>query len=110
MASSQTLRVAAEDEPPALHERAMDNLRFIRETMERASSFTAVPGWGQVAIGVTAIAATYAGSIQTKPRLWLTTWIVEALPPEIENQNLSRQPSRVRRGKFPRLRRLNLIV
>lgn len=79
MASSQTLRVAAEDEPPALHERAMDNLRFIRETMERASSFTAVPGWGQVAIGVTAIAATYAGSIQTKPRLWLMTWIVEAL-------------------------------
>ena len=79
MASSQTLTVSTEEEPPALHERAMDNLRFIRETMERASSFTAVPGWGQVAIGLTAIAATYIGALQAKPRLWLLTWIVEAL-------------------------------
>ncbi len=79
MASPQTLRVAAEEEPPALHERAMDNLRFIRETMERASSFTAVPGWGQVAIGITAIAASYIGALQAKPKLWLITWIAEAL-------------------------------
>jgi hypothetical protein len=64
--------------PLALDDRARDNLRFIRETMERAGSFTAVSGWGGVAMGITAIGAAVIASRQSSPLEWLMTWISEA--------------------------------
>jgi len=55
----------------------MDNLRFIRETMERASSFTAVPGWGGVTIGVTAIVAAFIASGIHSEHEWMYVWAWE---------------------------------
>ena len=79
MARIQLATPERNEEPPALHERAMDNLRYIRETMERASSFTGISGWGQVAIGITALGATFAAAQQLTQRAWLTVWIAEAV-------------------------------
>lgn len=63
--------------PVALDDRARDNIRFIRETMERAGSFTAVPGWGGVALGITALGAATIASRTSLPREWLLIWLVE---------------------------------
>jgi len=65
-------------EPVGLDDHARDNLRFIRETMERAGSFTAVPGWGVVAVGITALGAAVIASRQGSTLAWLVTWLSEA--------------------------------
>lgn len=65
--------------PPEMQARAMDNLRFIRETMEAAGTFTAVSGWGQVVIGLTAILAALLASRQTQPTEWVLVWTGEAI-------------------------------
>jgi hypothetical protein len=77
MASVSPLRSPSR-EPIPIDARAADHLRYIRETMERAAEFTAVPGWGGVAMGVTAIAAALAASHQHSSRGWLTVWLAEA--------------------------------
>lgn len=66
--------------PRPLPTGALDDLRFIRETMERSSSFTAVPGWGIVAMGFTALMAAVLTIMlkQLTSRAWLTLWLAEA--------------------------------
>lgn len=57
----------------------MDNLRYIRQTMERAGSFTSVPGVGGILMGLTALAAALAAARQAEARRWLAVWVVEAV-------------------------------
>ena len=66
-------------EPTELHARAMDNLHYIRRTMERAGSFTAVPGAGGVLMGATAMAAAWMAASQPGAVRWLAVWVAEAI-------------------------------
>ncbi|MGO8817168.1 MAG: hypothetical protein ACLQVG_21200 [Terriglobia bacterium] len=65
--------------PAPLHAHAIEDLRFIRQTMENAASFTAVPGWGGVAMGVTAVAAACVAPRPTSSMSWLMTWLAAML-------------------------------
>lgn len=65
-------------EPIPIDARAADHLRYIRETMESAAEFTAVPGWGGVTMGLTALAAAVLASRQTTPGGWVAIWLAEA--------------------------------
>jgi hypothetical protein len=62
-------------EPLRIDDRASANLRYIREAMERANTFTSIPGVGGIVIGVTAIAAAI---VAEKSGVFLRTWIIEA--------------------------------
>jgi hypothetical protein len=65
--------------PTSVADRADENLRFIRETMERSHLFTTVPGYGGALMGITAIGAAIIASQHQFGREWLLIWMTEAL-------------------------------
>jgi hypothetical protein len=71
-------RPAPTSEAPALHARAMADLRFIRETMESASAFTTFSGWGLVITGLMALAAGVVAGDAIGGEWWLATWLSAA--------------------------------
>lgn len=79
MTSVRPLRPPPQKDLSSLHGRAMDNLAFIRNTMEAAGSFTAVSGWGMVAIGVLAIAVAVAASMAPTETGALSLWLAAAV-------------------------------
>src|ERR1051325_4779667 len=64
--------------PPIENGAALDDLRFIRQTLENSTSFTAVPGWGMV--GMAGIAVLAAAIAWQQPGFdnWCVTWLVAA--------------------------------
>lgn len=77
MAVANSQRTVSPD-PIPINLRAADHLRYIRETMENAAEFTAVPGWGGVTMGMTALAAGVLAAWQTSPGAWIAVWLAEA--------------------------------
>ena len=78
MPSTEPIATPPNVRPPAgLRDHAAANLRYIRETMETSGSFTSVPGWGGIAMGLSAIAA--AAVSFAAPQHWLTIWLVDGI-------------------------------
>jgi hypothetical protein len=65
--------------PVAISDHALEQLKYIRQTMERTGSFTAVPGWGGVAMGLSALAASILAARQTDMRMWGIVWMCEVV-------------------------------
>jgi hypothetical protein len=57
----------------------MDNLAFIRDTMEAAGAFTAVSGWGMVAVGIIATIAAVIASAQHSQLQSIYVWLAAAV-------------------------------
>jgi hypothetical protein len=56
-----------------------EDLRFIRDTMQRTSAFTAVSGLGYIVLGLTALAAAWLAARQLSSAAWLRVWLAEGL-------------------------------
>jgi hypothetical protein len=77
--SQNTARKPAADRPATLDQKAQEHLRYIRAAMERSGSFTAVPGWGGVAMGGTALIAAWLASRAATSQAWLSVWLAEGV-------------------------------
>jgi len=78
-AAPQARPARASGDPIPLHDRALEDLTFIRDTMARAGTVTSVPGLGGVAMGVSALIASWIASRQASGAEWLAVWLAEAV-------------------------------
>jgi hypothetical protein len=71
-------RAGERAEPPSFGQHAEENLQFIRRTMERSATFTAVPGLGGAGMGLVGLAASVLAASQRSAGRWLAVWLVAA--------------------------------
>lgn len=64
---------------PSMQAHAMESIRFIRETIERTTPFTMVPGKGMVLLGISAIVTDFFAVRQPTSFLWLLAWCIDAV-------------------------------
>jgi hypothetical protein len=65
--------------PPTIGGHAADNLRFIRQAMERSATFSAIPGVGGMMMGAVGVLAAAVASRQPTADRWLLTWLGAAV-------------------------------
>lgn len=75
---------------PTQHDRdhAKETLDYIRRTMESATSFTAVSGWGLVTVGFVGLLASalaWSGGREADLRIWLPTAFVSVVIATVSN-------------------------
>lgn len=63
---------------PSLRRRALDDLGFIRATMESSALHTALPDWGGVSMGLTALVATPFALACDSDASWFLVWMIAA--------------------------------
>lgn len=68
-------RAPARFDPLSVGGHAEDTLRFIRQSMERTATFTAVPGAGGAVMGLFGLAAAALAALQPTPDRWLAVWL-----------------------------------
>jgi hypothetical protein len=64
--------------PVSIDAGAVAHLRYIRDTMEAAHTFTSVPGKGCIAMGITALVAAVLDSSPGLAPYWLPIWLTAA--------------------------------
>jgi hypothetical protein len=69
---------SAQGGPELLSGRAAENLRYIRQAMERGTTFTSIPGWGGAVMGGVALIASAFAARQPSGDRWLLTWLIAA--------------------------------
>jgi hypothetical protein len=69
---------SAQGRPELLSGRAAENLRYIRQAMERGTTFTSIPGIGGAVMGGVALVASGFAARQPSGDRWLLTWLIAA--------------------------------